>query len=158
MKPTRCTNFSNLFLEKNSTYFGQVFCPSSGVQYCLHSDRYMSYSTRLLIIDRKTYPKHIEFFSKNKFEKLVHFFGFIVRLYHDARSSECQILNPLLIKQTEIKSLRPENGCISCLYRNSQHAKIEGNTINKGINLYQTITSKTGNQISSPIQKFFLNT
>ena len=31
IKPTRCTNFSNLFLELNSTCFGQVFCPSSGV-------------------------------------------------------------------------------------------------------------------------------
>jgi len=30
-KPTRCTNSSNLFLELNSTCFGQVFCPSSGV-------------------------------------------------------------------------------------------------------------------------------
>jgi len=27
----RCTNFSNLFLESNSTCFGQVYCPSSGV-------------------------------------------------------------------------------------------------------------------------------
>ena len=33
IKPTRCTNFSNLFLEQNSTCFGEVFCPSSGVQY-----------------------------------------------------------------------------------------------------------------------------
>ena len=31
IKPTRCTNFSNLFLEQKSTCFGQVFCPSSGV-------------------------------------------------------------------------------------------------------------------------------
>jgi hypothetical protein len=31
IKPTKCTNFSNLFLEENSTCFGQVFCPSSGV-------------------------------------------------------------------------------------------------------------------------------
>jgi len=30
-KPTRCTNFSNLFLEWNSTCFGQFFSPSSGV-------------------------------------------------------------------------------------------------------------------------------
>jgi len=30
-KPTRCTNFSNLSLEENSTCFGQVSCPSSGV-------------------------------------------------------------------------------------------------------------------------------
>jgi len=30
-KLTRCTNFSNLFLEWNSTRFGQMLCPSSGV-------------------------------------------------------------------------------------------------------------------------------
>jgi len=36
-------------------------------------------------------PKHIEFYSKNKFEKLVHLVGFIVRIYHDARSYECKI-------------------------------------------------------------------
>ena len=29
IKPTRCTNFWNLFLELNSTCFGQDFCPSS---------------------------------------------------------------------------------------------------------------------------------
>jgi hypothetical protein len=35
--------------------------------------------------------KHVEFYSKNKFENLVHLFGFIIRIYHDAaRSSECQ--------------------------------------------------------------------
>jgi hypothetical protein len=34
--------------------------------------------------------KHVEFFSKNKYEKLVHLIGFIIRIYHDARSSECQ--------------------------------------------------------------------
>ena len=31
IKPTRCTNFSNLFLQWNSTCFGQFLCPSSGV-------------------------------------------------------------------------------------------------------------------------------
>jgi len=31
-------------------------------------------------------PKHVEFHSKNKFEKLVHLVGFIIRIYHDARS------------------------------------------------------------------------
>ena len=31
IKPTRCTNFSNLFLEQNSTCFGQFLCPSSTV-------------------------------------------------------------------------------------------------------------------------------
>jgi len=35
--------------------------------------------------------KYIEFYSKYKLEKLVHLFGFIIRIYHDARSSEYQI-------------------------------------------------------------------
>ena len=35
-------------------------------------------------------PKHVEFYLKNKFEKLVHLVGFIIRIYHDARSSERQ--------------------------------------------------------------------
>jgi len=34
--------------------------------------------------------KHVEFYYKNKFEKLVRLIGFIIRLYHDARSPECQ--------------------------------------------------------------------
>ena len=36
---------------------------------------------------------NILIYSKNKFEKLVHLFGFIIRIYHDARSSECQTQN-----------------------------------------------------------------
>ena len=36
-------------------------------------------------------PKHVEFYSKNKFEELVHLVGFIVRIYHDSQPSECQI-------------------------------------------------------------------
>jgi hypothetical protein len=35
-------------------------------------------------------PKHIEFYSRNEFEKLVNLIGFIVRIYHDARSAERQ--------------------------------------------------------------------
>jgi len=27
-------------------------------------------------------PKHVEFYSKNKFEKSVHLVGFIIRIYH----------------------------------------------------------------------------
>jgi len=33
-------------------------------------------------------PKHVEFYSKNKFENLVHLVGFIIIIYHDARSPE----------------------------------------------------------------------
>ena len=36
-------------------------------------------------------PKHVEFYFKNKFEKLVHLVGFIIRIYHDSRSPERQI-------------------------------------------------------------------
>ena len=32
-----------------------------------------------------------EFYSKNKFEKLVHLVGFIIRIYHDAWSPERQM-------------------------------------------------------------------
>ena len=42
--------------------------------------------------------KHVEFYSKNKFKKLVHLVGFIIRIYHDTRSSECQ-LNVLSIER-----------------------------------------------------------
>ena len=37
IKPTRCTDFSNLFLERNSTCFGQFLCRASGIFHCTHS-------------------------------------------------------------------------------------------------------------------------
>ena len=41
-------------------------------------------------------PKYVEFYSKNKFDKLVLLVGFIIRIYHDARSSDCQIHRELI--------------------------------------------------------------
>jgi hypothetical protein len=38
IKPTMCTNFSNLFLKWNSTCFAKFLCPSSGVFHCTHSN------------------------------------------------------------------------------------------------------------------------
>jgi hypothetical protein len=38
IKPTRCTNFSYLFLEWSSTRFRQFLCPTSGVFHCTHSN------------------------------------------------------------------------------------------------------------------------
>jgi len=35
-------------------------------------------------------PKHVEFYSENKFEKLVHLVDCIIRIYHDAWSPERQ--------------------------------------------------------------------
>ena len=49
------------------------------------------YSTRLLMMDKKTCPKHVEFYSKSEFEKLVYLVCFFVGIRHDARSSKCQI-------------------------------------------------------------------
>ena len=37
--------------------------------------------------------KHVDFYSKNKFEKLVHLLGFIIRIFHDERSPEHNILS-----------------------------------------------------------------
>jgi len=36
--------------------------------------------------------KYVEFYSKNKFGKLAHVFGFIIRIYHYARAPERQIM------------------------------------------------------------------
>jgi len=36
-------------------------------------------------------PKHVEFYSKNKFEKSVHIVDLIIRIYHDARPPEPHI-------------------------------------------------------------------
>ena len=107
IKPTRCINFSNLFLEWNSTCFEQFLCPSSGVFHCTHSNSVChtglqdqdvsswSFSQAvsrpvwyipLLCVQWKSAddgqrncPKHVEFHSKNKFEKSVHLVGCIAR-------------------------------------------------------------------------------
>ena len=115
IKPTRCINFSNLFLEWKYTCFGQFLCPSSGVFHCTHSNDicYTDLQTAckqdqdgtavpswscsqavskpvwhipLLFVQWKTpddgqrySPKHVDFHSKKKFEKLVHLVGFIIR-------------------------------------------------------------------------------
>jgi len=42
---------------------------------------------------KRNCPKHVEFYSKNKFEKLGHLFGFIIRIYRHALSPERQIKN-----------------------------------------------------------------
>jgi len=125
INPTKCTNFSNLFRHE-TTCFGQFLCSVSGDFHCTHSNGIChtaceqdqdgtSWSCSqavskpvwripLLCVQWKTpddgqrnCPKHVEFYSKNKFEKLVHLFGFIIRLYHDARSAERKILTCILL-------------------------------------------------------------
>ena len=117
IKPTGCTNFSNLFLDWNSACFGQFLCPSSGVFHCTHSSgichtglQTACEQQQMLLLTschkpvwhipllcvqwkapaagQRNCPKHVEFHSNNKFEKLVHLVGFILRsflwilLYH----------------------------------------------------------------------------
>ena len=38
------------------------------------------YGEKLLMMDRGTVRKNVQFYSKNKFEKLVHLVGFIIRV------------------------------------------------------------------------------
>jgi len=45
-----------------------------------------------------------ESYSKNKFEKLVLLVGFVIRIYHDARSSKCQIFVSGLFNDFESSS------------------------------------------------------
>ena len=100
IKPNRCNIFSNLFLEWNSTCFGQFLCPSSGVFHCTHGSGlcYASLLTAceqdhmlLLTSCQQTCMIYTiavcmvkngwwtEFHSTNKFEKLVHLVGFSAR-------------------------------------------------------------------------------
>jgi len=82
---------SEIHFWNKTTCFGQFLCPSSGIFHCTHSNRICH--TGLLCVQwkppddgQRNCPKHVEFYSKNKFEKLVHLVGFIIRIYHDTRS------------------------------------------------------------------------
>ena len=55
---------------------------------------------------QKNCPKHVEFYSKNNFEKLLHLVGFIIRIYHDALSSERQIGNTVHRKMSLVSATR----------------------------------------------------
>ena len=43
------------------------------------------YSEKFLIDRQRNCPKQVQFYSKNKLEKLVHLVGFIIRIYHEFR-------------------------------------------------------------------------
>ena len=49
------------------------------------------YSDKTPVDGQRNCPKHVEFYSKNKFENLPRVVGFIIRIYRDAQSSESQI-------------------------------------------------------------------
>ena len=129
IKPTRCTNFSNIFLEWNSTRFGQFLCPPSGVFHCTHSNGLCHtglltacerdqngtadpswfcsqafskfvWHMPLLCVQWKTLddgqrncPKHVEFHSKNKLEKLVHLVGLTISDFVHYNQNTISIIN-----------------------------------------------------------------
>ena len=76
IKPTRCINFSNLFLEWNSTCFGQFLCPSSGGFHCTHSN---VIRVCLIGLQKSCEQDQDDIARKNKFKKLVHLVGFVIR-------------------------------------------------------------------------------
>ena len=55
------------------------------------------YSEKLLMMDRKLFET-CRVYSKNKFDKLVHLIGFIIRIYHDVPSPERQNCKVLFTK------------------------------------------------------------
>ena len=73
------------------------------------------YSTKTPDDGQKTCPKHIEFYSKNKFEKLVHLVGFIIRIYNDASSSECKISDRLFSPPSSLLK-KNTHGIVSCYW------------------------------------------
>ena len=72
-------------------------CTSVLILFASCQQTRVTYSTAVCIVKKipddgqRNCPKHVEFYSKNKFEKLVHRIGFIKRIYHDARSHEPKI-------------------------------------------------------------------
>ena len=77
------------------------------------------YSGKLLMMDRGTVREHVEFYFKNKLEKLVHLVGFIIRLYVK--------LSTFLGKGSVSNIWVEEGGCTANLRKHAQSlTKITG--------------------------------
>ena len=48
------------------------------------------YSEKHLMMDRRNWPKRVEFYTENKFEKLVYLVGFIIRMSIYNKSTQFQ--------------------------------------------------------------------
>jgi hypothetical protein len=105
INPTTWTNFSNLFLEWNSTCFGQFLCPSSGVFHCTHSNGICHTGLltpceqdngKLLMMDRGTVRNMQSFIPRINCEKSVHLVGFIIR--NLSRCTDTWVSNLISVK------------------------------------------------------------
>ena len=77
-KKVRCTNFSNLFSEWKSTCFGTSWSCSQAVSKPVWHIPLLCVQWKTPNDGQSNCPKHVEFHSKNKFEKSVHLVGFII--------------------------------------------------------------------------------
>jgi len=75
-------------------------------------------------------PKHVEFYSKKKFEKLVLLVGFIIRIYHNVQSPERQILSSDYSRTLRVElylpvvpkhAMKPCTGTTYCTEENIKH-------------------------------------
>ena len=89
--------FSVHHQESGTVNTARGLCHTGGIplassQYNLH-DIYLLLCIQYQTPDegQKSCTKHVDFYSKNQFEKLVDLVGFIIGIYHDARSHECQM-------------------------------------------------------------------
>jgi hypothetical protein len=107
IKPTRCTNFSNLFLndilhvsDSSSVHRQELFTVHSAMIYVIQVFRQLSSRIRMDTTAVRTaknswwwteeLSEKCRVSFKNKFEKSVHLVGFIIRICHDAWSQECK--------------------------------------------------------------------
>ena len=87
IKPTRCINFSNLFLKLNSTCFGQFLCPSTGVFHCTHGNG-LCHTGLLTACERQ--------------QMLVHFLTFMFHSFTNLRFVwPCIVTNFFIINQLD---------------------------------------------------------
>jgi hypothetical protein len=111
IKPTRCTNFSNFFLnetlrvsDSSSVHHQELFTVHSAVllESCLQSC--MTYTIAVCTMNNswlwtEELSETCSVSFQNKFEKLVHLNGFIIRICHYAQSHERKIhqLNTVIL-------------------------------------------------------------
>ena len=109
-----------------------ILVPLASIQHNLY-DIYLLLCIQYLTSDdgHKTCPKYLEFYSKNKFKKFVHLFGFIIRIYHDAHSFDCQnrimhsgIINTTILVLCRSDMFQPQRAILEYDWYLLSHSKI----------------------------------
>jgi len=83
-------DFSLLYTQQ---YYGWILILLANCQWNLYDITIVVCTVKKKTADdgQRNCPKHVEFYSKNKFEKLARLVCFTIKLYHDARSPERKI-------------------------------------------------------------------